>query len=88
MNICLIDTGSFATKEKNERDGHLTIIDIDTYDFNETLTSDIDEAVIESTTDLTPLPAALLFRASARKQLSALTKNFSESPRFFPIGQD
>ncbi len=33
MNICLIDTGSFATKEKNERDGHLTIIDIDTFDY-------------------------------------------------------
>ncbi len=33
MNIRLIDTGSFATKEKNERDGHLTIIDIDTFDY-------------------------------------------------------
>ncbi len=33
MNICLIDTGGFATKEKDERNGHLTIIDIDTFDY-------------------------------------------------------
>ena len=33
MNICLIDTGSFATKEKNEQDGHITIVDIDTLDY-------------------------------------------------------
>ena len=33
MNICLIDTGSFATKEKNEIDGHITVIDIDTFEY-------------------------------------------------------
>jgi hypothetical protein len=33
MNICLMDTGSFATKEKNGRDGHITIVDIDSLDY-------------------------------------------------------
>ena len=33
MNICLIDTGSFATKEKAGKDGHITAVDIDTYDY-------------------------------------------------------
>lgn len=33
MNICLIDTGGFATKEKNKIDGHITVIDIDTFDY-------------------------------------------------------
>lgn len=33
MNICLIDTGGFATKEKYLQDGHITIVDIDTFDY-------------------------------------------------------
>ena len=33
MNICLIDTGSFATKEKAGKDGHITVVDIDTFDY-------------------------------------------------------
>ena len=33
MNICLIDTGSFVTKERYGEDGHITVIDIDTFDY-------------------------------------------------------